>query len=222
MLDLSLSISGAREADLYLGEVDAGLDDLAQLHEQFVIIIQAHIQRHWPTSPALAPLTIAARPRGGTRPLVDTGKLWRSVTGDDGAEATGRWARIVVEHPGAAVHQYGATIRPRRRKFLAIPMSPEASKSDGPRSFPRELQLIPLRRKPGFLMVEKPRKQGGSRRRRARSTGGRERQTKAHFLLTKEARIPPRPYFPEIEAVMPAIEDATDRYLAALQEGRGR
>lgn len=219
MFEVSLDVHGIRETQAYLSDVQDALNDLTELHEWFIIAIQSYIQKNWPTSPGLSSLTVKARARGGSRVLFDTGKLWRSVTGtgpDSAAEATAKWARLTVRHEGATTHQYGAIIRPRRAKFLAVPLSPDASKAGSPRGFGKELTLIPFKNRRGYLMVEKPRKTGKGRH-RARQIGGRERQqTKAHFMLTKEVRIPPRPFVPELAAVMPDIDDATNRFLAMI------
>ena len=42
----------------------------------------------------------------------------------------------------AAIHQFGGTIRPRKKKALAIPLTKEAAAIGSPRFFPRKLKLI--------------------------------------------------------------------------------
>jgi len=76
----------------------------------------------------------------------------------------GYGARVAIPHEGIAQRYYGGTIRPRRRKMLAIPARPEAEGKTA-----REFDdLFPVRQKTGF---------GGAKARGflARREGGRIR-----------------------------------------------
>ena len=50
------------------------------------------------------------------QPLRDTGRLMNSITHDEG----GDYIEVGTNVKYAAVHQFGATIRPKRRKFLVF------------------------------------------------------------------------------------------------------
>lgn len=70
------------------------------------------------------------RPRGGTKPLQDTGRLMASITGRVEPAA------IVVgtAHPGAAIQNFGGVVR-AKKKMLAIPLTKEAQRAGSPRRF---------------------------------------------------------------------------------------
>jgi len=59
---------------------------------------------------------------------------------------TGQGAVVAIAQEGIAQRYYGGTIRPRRRRMLAIPARPEAE-GKTPREFP---DLFPVRKKTGF------------------------------------------------------------------------
>ena len=81
----------------------------------------------------------------------------------------------------AATHQYGAVITPKNARALAIPITPQAKRSGGPRSM--NLKLVwPKGRSSGYLVEER----AGKGRFRAR--------TNIHFILTSKAVIPARPF----------------------------
>jgi phage gpG-like protein len=105
------------------------------------------------------------RPNGGNAPLRDTGQLMASITGK--ADATG--VVVGTNRVGAALHNFGGTIRPKKRKFLAIPLTREAKRAGSPRRL-RKTKGIPL----------------FARKVRGRWFG--------HFLLTRKAVIPARPF----------------------------
>lgn len=70
------------------------------------------------------------RPRGGTQPLRDTGRLMASITGRVEPSA------IVVGtvHPGAALQNAGGLVT-KKKKMLAIPLTKEAVRAGSPRRF---------------------------------------------------------------------------------------
>lgn len=70
------------------------------------------------------------RPEGGTYPLINTGNYARSF----GTVATATGVALTSTHPAVMVHQHGATIRPKRAKALAIPLTIEAKQAGSPRS----------------------------------------------------------------------------------------
>lgn len=83
------------------------------------------------------------RPQGGTKPLRDKGILAASVS----ATVTQGELELSSNSPGAATHQYGATIRPKRGKYLAIPITTESRRVGSPRKnkFPRPLFFVACR-----------------------------------------------------------------------------
>lgn len=79
-----------------------------------------------------------ARPDGSSRILQDKGLLAASVR----ATVTGADVTLTASHPAANVHQYGARIRPRTAKYLAIPVTVEAKRKGSPRRFGGKLFCI--------------------------------------------------------------------------------
>lgn len=90
-------------------------------------------------SPDGTPFRRLSRPRPDNSdiPLQDQGLLQASV----GARTIGQTLQLFASHPGAAIHQYGGDILPRRGKFLTIPQTREAKRigSPGRGRFPRPL-----------------------------------------------------------------------------------
>lgn len=223
----SLDIMGDQEVRALLAGINLGLENLTTLHEWYVIAAQDHAIQNWPKGPPLSPLTRKARPNGGSRPLIDTGRLWQALGGQSSgrlsnaegslSSATPQRGRFGVSHPGATTHQFGAIITVKRAKFLTIPMSPEMSKhfrlGRKVRAFPKDLVPLRLKKREGYVLVEK------SRRRKNRG-GQSQRLGKAHVLLVKSTKIRKRPPLPPIPDLLPALQDATDRYLGLLFAGK--
>lgn len=88
--------------------------------------------------------------RGSDKPLRDTGTLMASVT----AKATRTELVVGSNLAHAGVHQWGATIRPVKGKFLSIPMTKEAKYAGSPRRFPRELHPRINRKGTGGVLIE--------------------------------------------------------------------
>ena len=90
-----------------------------------------------------------ARPNGGDQPLRDTGVLMASLHA--GFDSRSAW--VATTHPGAAVQNFGATIR-ARGKMLAIPLTREAKRSGGPRRWKGPaLRFQPTRKRRVFLLT---------------------------------------------------------------------
>jgi phage gpG-like protein len=128
------------------------------------------IGHHWPPP----------RHRVG-EPLKEYGRLRDSITPRVEANAvivgtnyapTGAPSGATI----AMVHQFGATIRPRKAKALALPLTAAAKLSGGPRRYPGKLSL---------------RWKSGARAGVLVDDSG-----VAQFALKKEVVIPPRPFFP--------------------------
>lgn len=119
------------------------------------------------------------RPRGGDKPLRDRGLLMASLS----ASKTEQGLRLAASHPGANLHQFGGTVKPKRAKMLAIPVSKEAVRSGPARSFPRPLFV--LRGTSGAVLAEvKMRGKGRSR------TG----ENVVHYVLARSVKVPARPF----------------------------
>lgn len=113
------------------------------------------------------------RPAGGSKPLLNFGILrnsYRVRTYPDGAE-------VYSDLPQARLHNFGGVIRPRSGKALAIPLTVAATRSGGPRRFPRRLQYRP---------VPNPRNVVGVLYERVGKV------VTDHFLLVKRVEIPAR------------------------------
>ncbi|MHC4406547.1 MAG: hypothetical protein ACYTG0_43535 [Planctomycetota bacterium] len=73
--------------------------------------------------------------------------------------------------------ELGATIRPKKAKALAVPVSKEAKRHGfGPRSFPKELTMVPREGKPPLLVEEG------------------KRMFKIHYVLLKVVHLKARPF----------------------------
>lgn len=131
------------------------------------------------------------RPRGGSKPLLDTGVLRASVS----AEADGRGLTVRANAPGARLHQEGGVIVPTRAKALTIPVSKEAVRAGGARNFPRRL----------FALGRKAGGNGALAERTAR--GG----LIVHYLLRMSVTVPARPYL--------GVSAAAARRIARLLAG---
>lgn len=72
------------------------------------------------------------RPAGGDVPLRHTGQLLASIA----AAWAGDELELSANGPGAALQHRGGRIVPVRAKALTIPVTPQAARSNGPRSMP--------------------------------------------------------------------------------------
>lgn len=117
------------------------------------------------------------RPRGGSKVLQETGGLKAGISSKWDAGAV----ELRANHPGANVHQFGAIIRAKPGKALAIPVSKAAALAGRPRFF--KGQLKPFGRPPGGGLLEE---------RTGRT--GRKLSPVVHFLFVQQVRIPKREY----------------------------
>lgn len=114
------------------------------------------------------------RPRGGNKPLLDTGRLRASLAEDvDSTEFT-----VGTAHPGASILNSGGVIKPKKGKFLAIPLSRQAQLAGSP----LRMKKLGVKFGPkGGLMFER------------RGKGKRAKEI-PHFALAKQVRLPARPF----------------------------
>ena len=84
-----------------------------------------------------------------------------------------------ASHPGANVHQFGATIKPKKAKKLAIPVSREGKRAGRPRDFPRKLKWRPTNGQSSLLYEV---------------TGKRTKKVVVHYILVDEVTVPARPF----------------------------
>lgn len=113
------------------------------------------------------------RPDGGNKPLLDKGLLAASIS----AAVTQEGIELKASHPGAAVHQFGATIR-AKKKFLTIPVTTEAKRAGGARRFPRDLFFVSSRQPNTGLLCE----------------GGPNGGLRVHYVLKQSVKIPARAF----------------------------
>jgi phage gpG-like protein len=117
------------------------------------------------------------------KPLRDKGLLMGSVFGQGAGHIEELTATSLIWGSNlqyAAVHQFGGTITPKNGKALAIPMTPEAKRSGGPRNFGKPLALVwPKNSDHGWLVEQ---------------SGKRKVRTNLHFLLVAKVTIPARPF----------------------------
>lgn len=119
------------------------------------------------------------RPNGGDKPLLDTGRLMASITGT----ATAKEIVIGTNHPGAALHNFGGTVKPKNGKYLAIPLTAQAKAAKSPR------RMLGNARMPVF----------------ARSVNG---VLVGHFLLVKQVKVPQREFMGLSDQALSAIGSA--------------
>lgn len=120
------------------------------------------------------------RPRGGSKPLLDTGMLRASLTSkgrghiETVTPTSLEWGTNLIQ---ASTHQYGAIITPKKGKFLAIPVSVEAQRAGSPRKFPDAKTRLGWRvTNKGGVVYEKP----GAKKSKKKSTRG-SKKKKARF-----------------------------------------
>lgn len=146
-----------------------------------------------------APLKLA-RPRGGNKPLRDTGLLLASITG--GAHSlnrvSGNTVIVGTNRVGARLHQYGGTVTPKRGKFLAIPATKEAARVGSPRRFPRPLAPVIGRR--GGVLLDK-------------------RNDTVQFYLAKRVVVPARPFLGMGQRLRDKVAQIVRDYFAAPLTG---
>jgi phage gpG-like protein len=91
----------------------------------------------------------------------------------------------------AAIHQFGGTIKPKKGRMLAIPLTREAARYKGPRDFPRQLFLWhgdPAR--PPLLCEE-----------------GKEKKLTPVYRLVPRVTIPARPFLGFNEPLVDQIQN---------------
>jgi|GEM_PF-2938568 len=106
------------------------------------------------------------RPGGGSRPLLNRGDMMAAIR----VKADGTGVVATISHPGAALQNFGGIVRPKKGKFLAIPLTREAVAAGSPRRM-RGTGAAPL-----F----------------ARMVGGR---WVGHFLLVKQVTVSAREFW---------------------------
>ncbi len=197
-------------------ELARGFESLKELHERLVIQLQGYVYRNWPKKPPLSPLTLAARRRGGSAVLQDTGALRISISGESPFqtissspgtlnEAGESIAVIGTSLPYAAIHNYGGTIHARRVKNLSIPVTPEASAVDGASRFPRQLKFIPSKKSGTTgVLVEAAKRRG--------------EKGKIQFILKPSVRIPQRRCLPDKSVAEKIANEVAEDYVLGLLE----
>lgn len=131
------------------------------------------------------------RARGGSKPLRDRGLLMASTSARGAGHVEEYGADSLVfgtNHESAALHQHGGTIRPRKGKFLAIPLTKEAARSGRPRGFPDPLHFASRDPSRGGALMDK--------------------KGKAHFALVKQVTVPARPFLGFNPALLEKIDNA--------------
>jgi phage gpG-like protein len=141
-----------------------------------VMVTDVHTRFTTQTAPdgsAWAPLKFA-RPQGGAVPLNNTGILRASFT----SRVEGNDVIVATTHPGAALQNFGGTVRAKNVKYLTIPLTKEAVRSGSARRFPRPLRFVPLKGGNGLLVEGR----------------GKDGKGTAHYFLTKETKHVPRTF----------------------------
>lgn len=147
------------------------------------------------------------RPTGGNKVLRDKGLLAASIS----ASVTEGELRLTASHPAANVHQFGATIRPKSARRLAIPLTRDAKRVPRPREFPRPLFVVGTVSATAYL---------------AESLGkGRRARIVFHYALVKEVTVPARPFVGFSQETLSKMvrllyETFTEKLFAAFESAR--
>jgi phage gpG-like protein len=123
-------------------------------------------------------LTGASPSKPGDPPGTETGSLRRSVQVDM-TDLPNMQTRVGTNLPYGRYLEYGARIRPKKAKALAVPLTKAAKRHSSPRDFPKELQLIP-RKGRAPLLVE--------------TFGKRKTRMILHYVLLPEVNLAARPW----------------------------
>lgn len=133
-----------------------------------------------------APLAFP-RASGGSRPLRDKGLLMASMIG--GANHVERLSPgmliVGTNRIGAKLMQDGGTIPPTKGKALAIPLTREAARADGPLSFPRALFMIWRKGATSGILAEANQKGRGKKK---------FTEIIAQFALVSKVTVTARPF----------------------------
>jgi phage gpG-like protein len=153
---------------------------------------------------------IGPRPQGGDKPLLNTGKLRASITGQ--AETDG--ASAGTNAIQANLMNAGGTIRPVKAKALSIPITREAVRAGSPRVFPRKLVLIKSQKGNVLLVETAPKTKTGKIKKRKQTAGEKSLAARfdggaefvVHYVLVPSVTIKARPFN---GFTAEAIEDVT-------------
>jgi phage virion morphogenesis protein len=144
------------------------------------------------------PLAHGRPGQSGGLPLRDTGMLLASTN----SRVVGQEIIVGSNHISAGVHQFGGTIKPKKAKLLAIPLTKEAKRAGSPRNFPRPLVAIIGKSGEGVLIEAPPRRGGSAKGKKPAAKG----KGKAQFALVKQVIIPARPFLGFSAPLMDRIE----------------
>lgn len=178
--------------------------------------MKAKIANGDPTWPPLSPLTI--KMKRSSKPLVDHGDLMHSIMAKRlsslhffvGVPRTETGADGVSMVNIAAVHEYGARIRPKRAKALVIPVSREAVRL--------ARQYGGVSNIPGLF---RPRHNGQPSSVLAIRVGKTGKRLRILFILRKESVIPPRSFIQStFREELPAMQERLKTAARFTLQGR--
>jgi len=107
----------------------------------------------------------------GARPLRDNGLLLASIVGRPLQDGLAVGTHLIY----APVHQYGAIIRPKKGKYLTIPLTKAAKRAGSPRNYRGQLSPRISRRTGKGVLVD-------------------DATDEAQYALVKEVKVPARPF----------------------------
>lgn len=149
-------------------------DCMPQLKVMAVAGAKDHFtQQRGPDGKPWAPLS-HPRPNGGDKVLRDRGLMMASIS----ASVTEVGLKLSASSPGANLMNFGGTVKPKKGKFLSIPLTKDAKRAGGARNFPRPLFAVGVVSGNVFL---------------GESKGKGKRQTVVyHYVLVKSVTVPAR------------------------------
>ncbi len=138
MAEFSIQTEGVGEVLSFLNLMSDKLRQPETLLKKMAIYMQTSIDKNFREGGRpekwkdISPLTKALRRgKGGGKPLRDTGALKKGITYTVSHDE----AQIFPTVKYAAVHQTGKTIKPKKGRYLAIPLTKEAKAAGTPTAF---------------------------------------------------------------------------------------
>ena len=169
-------------------------------------------QGHTPENDAWRPLAFPrANSKGGDLPLRMNGFLMASVTANGRGhieELTDSTLVVGTNLEYAKIHQEGGTITPKGHPFLAIPLTPEASRAGSPRNFGAD--LVPIIGGKGGVLIE----------RRVKGKGARQQVKEiAQYALVRSVVIPARRFLGFSAKAVKRINEVFAKFVAKVTGG---
>jgi len=122
---MGVSFSGWNEFDHWLNRFRRKFEEFAKEEfGQFVVSKSVKRLKQGKVKPPTSKFTKSLRVKPGGKTLLDTGRLWQSLT----YKVEGDKVKVGSNVVYAKTHQFGATIKPKKAQKLCIPATREAKR----------------------------------------------------------------------------------------------